>query len=298
MSDEITEGAVEESTATPEANDATEAQAAESTGDAGADQPWLEGIEDDKVKNLAGRYTTPAQMAKALYEANRELSQRVKIPGEDASDEDRAKFQKQLGVPDNVDGYEIAPPEGMDAETFQSDQYQAPLKAIVSDMHAQGASQAVVNAAVSKYFEFEATAKAEQARVDNEAIDKAEADLRKEWGSGYDENIAFANDYLTETPELAQLELRNGSLLGSHPAFIRRMAEIGRMSNEGQLKFGVAGSDAGSDLQAQYDQISRDMHAAYQAGDRGRAGQLSLQRTAIGEKLHGTQSIVGAGRAV
>ena len=45
MSDEITEGAVEE-TATPEANDATEAQAAESTGDAGADQPWLEGIED------------------------------------------------------------------------------------------------------------------------------------------------------------------------------------------------------------------------------------------------------------
>ena len=71
MSEKMTEGAdVEETAATPEANDAPAAEPA----------TWLEGIEDDKVKNLAGRYTTPAAMANALYEANRELSQRVKMP--------------------------------------------------------------------------------------------------------------------------------------------------------------------------------------------------------------------------
>ena len=77
MSEEMTEGAVEE-TATPEATEAT------------TEHSWMDGIEDDKVRGLAGRYTTPAAMANALYEANRELSQRVKMPGDDASDEDRA----------------------------------------------------------------------------------------------------------------------------------------------------------------------------------------------------------------
>ena len=44
--------------------------------------------------NLAGLCATPAAMANEFYVANRELSQRVKMPGEDASDEDRSKFNK------------------------------------------------------------------------------------------------------------------------------------------------------------------------------------------------------------
>ena len=289
MSEEMTEGAdVEETAATPEANDTPAAEPA----------TWLEGIEDDKVKNLAGRYTTPAAMANALYEANRELSQRVKMPGEDASDEDRAKFNKQMGVPESVDDYEIAPPEGMDAEVFASEEYQAPIKSIVADMHAAGASQGVVNAMLAKYFEMEAIGKAEQSRLDTEYMQKAEADLRKEWGSSYDENVAFANDYLSKSPDLVKLELRDGSLLGSHPAFVRQMAEVGRMSNEGQLKFGISGTEMATDMKAQYAQLSRDIHTAYQSGDRGRAATLSAQRSAIAERLHGNQAIVGAGRSI
>ena len=290
MSEEMTEGAdVEETAATPEATDA--APAAEPA-------TWLEGIEDEKVKNLAGRYTTPAAMANALYEANRELSQRVKMPGEDASDEDRAKFNKQMGVPESVDDYEIAAPEGIDAEVFASEEYQAPIKSIVADMHAAGASQGVVNAMLNKYFEMEAAGKAEQARLDTEYMQKTEADLRKEWGSSYDENVAFANDYLSRSPDLIKLELRDGSLLGSHPAFVRQMAEVGRMANEGQLKFGISGTEMATDMKAQYDQLSRDIHTAYQSGDRSRAATLTAQRSAIAERLHGNQAIVGAGRSI
>jgi hypothetical protein len=287
MSEDMTEGAVEE-TATPEATDTPAAEPA----------TWLEGIEDEKVKNLAGRYTTPAAMANALYEANRELSQRVKMPGEDASDEDRAKFNKQMGVPESVDDYEIVAPEGIDAEVFASEEYQAPIKSIVADMHAAGASQGVVNAMLNKYFEMEVAGKAEQARLDTEYMQKTEADLRKEWGSSYDENVAFANDYLSNSPELVQLELRDGTLLGSHPAFVRQMAEVGRMANEGQLKFGISGTEMATDMQAQYDQLSRDIHTAYQRGDRSQAATLTAQRSAIAERLHGNQAIVGAGRSI
>mgnify|MGYP001334537999 CR=1 FL=1 len=286
MSEEMTEGAVEE-TATPEATEATTEQ-----------QSWMDGIEDDKVRGLAGRYTTPAAMANALYEANRELSQRVKMPGDDASDEDRAKFNKQLGVPETLDDYDLSQPEGFDSELYDTEEYQTPIKAIVADMHAKGASQAVVSAMLAKYLEIEAAGKAEIARRDQDYMNKAEADLRKEWGSSYDENVAFANDYLTASPDLVQLELRDGTLLGSHPAFVRQMAEVGRLTNEGQLRFGIAGSDAAADMQSQYDQLSRDIHTAYQRGDRSQAASLSVQRSALAEKLHGNESVVGAGRAV
>jgi len=296
MSEEMTEGAVDQ-TATPEAT-ADAPPAIEASTDVASGSPWTEGIEDDKVRNLAGRYTTPAAMASALYEANRELSQRVKMPGEDASDEDRAKFNKQMGVPETADDYVIEPPAGMDKEIFETDVYQAPLKEIVGDMHAAGASQAVVDKMVAKYFEIEAAGQAERVRLDNEYMSQAEANLRKEWGSGYDENIAFAKDYLTASPELVNIELRDGSLLGSHPDFVRRMAEVGRLTNEGQLRFGIAGTDSAGDMQTQYDQLSRDIHTAYQNGDRQQAANLQAQRSTIGEKLHGTNTIVGAGRSI
>jgi hypothetical protein len=289
---EETEGAVsEENTATPEV---TDTNLEGTTTDAPAPS-WTEGIEDEKVLGLANRYTTPAKMASALYEANRELSQRVKMPGEDATDEDRAKFAKAMGVPESVDDYAIAAPEGVDAETFEA--YQEPIKNIVAEMHQAGANQQVVNAMLQKYFEFETAAQAEVGRADKQYLEQAEADLRKEWGAGYEENMAFANDFLTSTPELAQMELKDGMLLGSHPAFVKRMAEVGRLTNEGQLRFGVSGQAGAADLQAEYDQLSRDIHTAYNSGDRSKAAALDAQRNALSEKLHGTNSVVGAGRA-
>ena len=296
MADELTAGASEE--ATPTEMVETDAPVTEAVEAAPEPQSWIVGIEDEKVRKLADRYTSPAAMANALYEANRELSQRIKMPGEDASDEDRAKFAKALGVPETADEYAIAPPEGVDEERWTSDEYQAPIKAIVAEMHQEGASQNVVDAMLRSYFQLQAAGDQEQARADKAFLDQSEADLRKEWGASYDENIAFANDYLATTPDLTKLELRDGTLLGSHPAFIKRMAESGRLTNEGQLWFGLAGTDAGSDLKSQYDQLSRDIHAAYNRGDRNHAATLNAQRSQIAERLHGNNSIVGEGRAV
>ena len=61
-----------------------------------------------------------------------------------------------------------------------------------------------------KYLEMEAAGKAEQSRLDTEYIQKAEADLCKERGSGYDENDAFAREYLAQSPGLVKLESHDG----------------------------------------------------------------------------------------
>ncbi len=130
-------------------------------------------------------------------------------------------------------------------------------------MHAAGASQGVVNAMLNKYFEMEAAGKAKQVCLDTEFKQKAEADFRKEWGLSYDENVAFANVYLSKSPDFVKLEPYGGSRGGNYPAFIRQMAEFGRLANERRLKFGISRIDVATNMKAQYDQLSRDIQTAY-----------------------------------
>ena len=52
-----------------------------------------------------------------------------------------------------------------------------------------------------------------------------------------------------------------------------------------------------TDMQAQHDQLARDVHSARQSGDRDRAAKMSTQRS-IAERLHGTHAVVGAGQSI
>ena len=290
MSDVSAAGA-DEATPAPEAVPAETPAVSETPETISAAPAWLEGVSDDKVVKLASRYTSPATMAKALYEANREISQRVKMPGEDSSEEDTARFRKAMGVPDSVEDYSVARPDHINEEAFATEEYQAPIEAIVSDMHAAGASQAVVEALFDRYFALERDGLAEQSRRADEHKDAAETELRKEWGAGYDENLAHANDFMGRDGSLLNLELKDGSLLASYAPFVKLMAQAGRMTNEGQLQLGLVGTDAGQDLQQQYDNLSDQFYAAYSKGETDQAKRLDAQRQAVGEKLFGTASV-------
>jgi len=290
MSDVAAAGA-DEATPAPEAVPAEAPAVSEAPEAPSAAPAWLEGVSDDKVVKLASRYTSPATMAEALYEANREISQRVKMPGEDASEEDLGRFRKAMGVPDSVDDYSVARPEHIDEEAFATDEYQAPIQAIVSDLHAAGASQKVVEALFDRYFALERDGLAEQSRRDDEHKATAETELRKEWGAGYDENLAHANDFMGRDGKLLNLELKDGSLLASYAPFVKLMAEAGRMTNEGQLQLGLVGTDAGQDLQQQYDSLSDQFYSAYNRGETDQAKRLDAQRQAVGAKLFGTASV-------
>ena len=120
MSEEAVESPTEETSATapPGPADATETTESESQPGDGA---WRDSIDDEGVRKLADRYNSPADMARAHAELNRELSQRIKVPGTDATDEDVLKFRKALGVPETADGYEIARPEIVSEEAFEAE---------------------------------------------------------------------------------------------------------------------------------------------------------------------------------
>ena len=300
---EATEAGAEEGTdntvtldaATP-ADDATTTESTEAA--APADTSWRDGITDESARKLSERYTDPAAVANALYAANKELSQRIKMPGEDADEETIAKFNKQMGVPEDVAGYEIERPEHLAPEEFESEQSQAVLGNVLEAMREKGASKAVVDAMLGQYWQLDAAAKAETARRDDAAAEAGEAELRKSWADEYDANITYANRATEQFPGLAEIELRDNTLLGSHPQFARLAASLGRLTSEGAPQAGLQGTEAGVNLQSEFARLTSEIHAAHSAGDNSKASQLDGQRRKISEQLHGTQGIVGDGRAV
>ncbi len=299
MNEETTEGA-EDIPADDAGSEATPEEGSETTpitedADA-AGETWREAIDDDATRKLADRYTSPAALAKALREANQELSGRIRIPGDDADEASVASFRKAVGVPEEASGYDIKKPGHLTEEVYASEQVQDRLGAFADAMHASNAPKAVVDAALDWYWSTEAAAGDAVTKNDAAAAEETEAALRREWDRDYDTNMAFANQTHDDYPELSHIQLSDGSLLGSNPHYARLAADIGRLKSEGTLQMGLAGTEAGVDVQSEYDSLSEQIHDAMARGENAKAKRLDAQRAPLSKQLFGDKKI-GAGAA-
>jgi hypothetical protein len=84
---------------------------AEKNGEDPSNQEWVAKL---GVKDLDGLAKIARDNQKALRESGR-----VKIPGENATDEEKAAFREAIGAPKEAAGYEVAMPEG--AEQYELD---------------------------------------------------------------------------------------------------------------------------------------------------------------------------------
>ncbi len=182
MSDEA--GAVVD-TATPETADtpAPEAPASdESGGFLSEDQPSGTPSGTDEP---GGGFLADGNDGQAVPEGY------IKLPGEDASDEDRAAFAKAMGVPDSAEGYDITLPEEF---TEGRDDYVGSIRDIA---HAVGLSpaQAQKLAEYDYNAKVEAGVAAEENRktfLQQQAKD-TKAALEKEHGDKTAEVVRVAN---------------------------------------------------------------------------------------------------------
>jgi hypothetical protein len=262
------------------------------TTDAGE---WRASIADDKVRKLADRYTSPAELAKALSEANSEISKRVKVPGEGASEEEVAKYRKSIGVPDKADAYEVARPEHIAEDMFKSEAVQGVFNGLKAAAHQHNLSQTQLDGLTKWYFAHEAETMQAVTKADEQHMAAAEASLRKEWGKDYDLNLAYANEALGRFGGIHDMELKGGTLLRNHPAFVKTMAEFGRATGEGQPQLGLHGSEAGVNAKNEIAKLTSQIHDAHAKGDSAMARSLDAQRSKLTSQLYGDGAIVGAG---
>lgn len=153
----------------------------------------LSALLSEEYAGLADKYADANEMAKALTHSQQKLSSqnRVELPTQDSTPEDRAAFFNRLGRPDTPDGYEVPPiPE----DFMVRERPEAQLQDFLTVAHEEGLSAKQVarlaewHAATTNTMHIASMEAMRAAGID------AEATLKKEWGDSYDQKIAFAKD--------------------------------------------------------------------------------------------------------
>ena len=163
-------------------------------------------------------------------------SDKIPIPNKYATDEDWQDVYKKLGKPENPDGYTYNLPK--EAKLDENS-----LKAFSTEAHKLGLLPKQAQGIIKYYndlasaSETEANNKAEAGRTE------AEKNLRKEFGSTYDNRINAAKKLATSTlgnEFLNNTLLQDGSKLGDNPIIVKMFADLAAQISEDSIVKGDA----------------------------------------------------------
>lgn len=187
---------------------------------------------------------------------------RVAIPKDENDANAWGLYDKAFGIPEAATGYELTAPEGADLTTF---------KDLMKQNHiSPSVAQKLLDAHLNEFTNYEAL-KAQEAESMKTA---AEAELKKEWGMKYPENMAKASKYLEKMSDNKEDFDYFIDKIGNDAKFIKLLARMGDNISEGSLG-GMEGQVSGftktpSEAKAELARIMSDPEDAYWAGSRNR----------------------------
>lgn len=205
---------------------------------------------DDKLAKRLQRFTSPENILKSWLAAEQKIKsgEYRKVPGEDASDEERAEYLKEIGVPEAPDKYDTT------VENYKwADEDQPLIGSFLEHLHKAGTPQPVAKAALQWYADRLVAAKEERTALDTAQRDEMSDKLHSEWGADFRANINLLNRFLKDSEALPndlggalkQARMPDGSLLVNHPAFATSFVQLARE------RYGDAGMISGDALAAQ-----------------------------------------------
>ncbi len=229
------------------------------------DAHWAIGLVAPEQEEYFQRFKTPGDLARSYTELRKSQSQMVKMPDELASDEEMNAFFNKMGRPKEAKDYKLDREfvEGLDEGG------QERILDFLEKMHASGARNEPVKAAVEWYQQEVAAAEAaEDARVNAAHEARLEA-LKQKWpGNAYTTNVRKATDFLNAfaTPDdakaLAGIELADGTKLGKHPSFVEFCFNGGVGMSDASSPLAVSGASFENFTEEDIRQMQSDAHDA------------------------------------
>lgn len=185
------------------------------------------------------RVTDPAAIYGNYREAESKISSNKAIfkPGKDASDEEVQMYRRKLGVPDTPEAYlkDLQLPH----DQTIGDEDKVVAGEFAKQMHEAGASQDVMNKALSWYYEQQEDAAATQDDADEQQRYHAEVALKEEYGASYKRKTAGIASLFATSPGGADLandeslysrliggRLADGTLVGNDPDVVRWLTSL------------------------------------------------------------------------
>lgn len=203
---------------------------------ASAQTSWLDTLPDDIKKDPSlATFKEPAALAKSWINAQKMIgANKVVIPDDKASDEERAAFYNKLGRPESPEKYELKPPEGYKLDDATS-------KQMKETAHKLGLTPSQLNGLVA--FDHERIKAASESKDANEMNEiRAEIfDYQKQLGGEekYKAKVDEARFALNELATPSLKKFLEETKLGSRPDMIEFFSSLKGMMDDGKIRDGT-----------------------------------------------------------
>jgi hypothetical protein len=212
----------------------SEAEAVESTEEVQeeiAEKTWRDELPDDLqgIKTLE-KFKDVSGLAKSYVETERYFEGAVRIPDEKASTEEWERYYTKLGRPEQSDGYEFEKAELPDGMSYNEDFE----KAFLDKAHTAGLN----NKQVGDLYEWWNSTSKEahvHSQVESEnTIQRAEIELRADWGRQYDEKLAGVQRLVDKYADGADKQYLEESGIGNNPSMAKFLDRLAKDFGEGR----------------------------------------------------------------
>lgn len=244
-------------------------------------EDYREEFRNDSTLN---QFVSQDAFIKAMLDDRKANGTAIKLPGEDATDEEWGKFYDRLGRPASSNDYGLSKdiPEGLD---FNEEFYNEFTKEIYTAGLSKKQATQIYNWYNNKSAEM---AKDIDARIQasyKKSVDDAVASLKKEWGTDYQQNldsaVAMANKFLSP----ATKQYLNATKLGNNPLLIKDFYNLSKQVSGAQMR-GEGPSGNISSLA----ELEAKMAANLRAPDYTTNRQLQQENKDIANKIAQLQS--------
>jgi len=223
---------------------------------------WKEAIPEDlrNDPNIS-KFTELEALAKSYINATRMIGQdKVAVPNNNSTDDQWNEVYNKLGRPESPDKYKLE----VKSDVVPLDD--GAIKSFAENAHKLGLNNKQAQG-ILEFYKESMEGSVQQSRVDTETAQaNTEAQLRKEWGRAFDDNIkrAGAVAKANMNPQILDMELKDGTRLGDHPEVIKGFANIANLLSEDKL-VGTESENVsqGVDYQSEISKIVNDRSGPY-----------------------------------
>ena len=211
------------------------------------DLGWRAALPDDlKNHEYVKGYSKPGDAIRDFVALKQEAGSMLKVPGENATDAEKAAFYKAVGRPETSDAYSLKKPEGLPEGMPYTE---ASEKVFKDYFHELGLSDSQAVKLWGKYHEMATQGYTSQQQAETEAGKKAMETLQSEWtGDTFKVNTELAHrafmrtfekpEQIEEAKAFLEAAKVGGVPLGNHPMFLRVFAKFGAMISDDQANAG------------------------------------------------------------
>jgi len=218
-------------------------------------EDWRESLAggDEAALRQLKRFASPENFAKSYRELQKRLTTGAPALTEDATPEEIAAYDKQIGVPDKPEGYKLSFPQEMGATEADT----ATLAAFQEHMKAAHVPPSAAKAAFDFYMKRMQETRAEFGSAAQEANLNSIAELRGEWkGREFTRNTGLAKEFLGKhfegsedaLEQVLNARLPNGVSIGNYAPFVKGIVAMARAYADDEALIGGDGAGGGKSI--------------------------------------------------